>query len=75
MGSDILLGNQVVTAVLEERDGHTHLAIQKYAKSLDIIDWVNFSLEASPDNELYGRDDTKQRVEGVFEGIFARGVQ
>jgi len=65
----------VVTAILEEQEGYTQLAIQKYGRALDTIDWVNASLGAGPDRKLYGRGDAKQRVEVVYEGVFARGVQ
>lgn len=65
----------MVTAILEEQEGHTQFAIRKYEKALGTINWANVSLGLGPNEELYGSLDAKQRVEAVFEGVFARGVQ
>jgi hypothetical protein len=65
----------VVIAILEEQDGFTQAAILKYGRALDTIDWVNATLSQGPDKNLYGKGESKQRVEAVFNGVFGRGVQ
>jgi hypothetical protein len=62
-------------ATLEEEEGLTQAAVIRYGRALDIIDWVNQTLGPAPDKNLYGKGDSKQRVEAVFEGVFGRGVQ
>lgn len=67
--------SHVVLAILEEQDGFTQRAVLKYGRALDTIVWVNQTLGAAPDKILYGKGDAKERVESVFDGVFARGVQ